>query len=211
MNFRSVPALCEWANSVFAAQFPADADRPLAAVRAARPEGGRRQREVEAPAGLFTLTHTCDDAKEVAELDAAAIARYIRSRGRCRPPQVQRLPDPHAQEEGADRPVRERARGAEHPDRGERRRRLRRVRGSRGADRAAARARRPAGQLTLVDVLRGPLFGLSDRELFAFKQAGGWFSIFCDDRQARVAREPPSRLSSAESRAAAADARRAPR
>ena len=36
----------------------------------------------------------------------------------------------------------------------------------------------PQDQLALVAVLRGPLFGISDPELFAFKQAGGWFSIF---------------------------------
>ena len=39
----------------------------------------------------------------------------------------------------------------------------------------------PQDALALVAVLRGPLFGISDRELFAFKQAGGWFSIFHDD------------------------------
>ena len=31
--------------------------------------------------------------------------------------------------------------------------------------------------VALVAVLRGPLFGISDPELFAFKQSGGWFSI----------------------------------
>ena len=36
----------------------------------------------------------------------------------------------------------------------------------------------PQDPLSLVAVLRGPLFGISDPELFAFKQAGGWFSIF---------------------------------
>lgn len=29
-------------------------------------------------------------------------------------------------------------------------------------------------------VLRGPFFGVSDRDLFTYKQAGGWFSIFAD-------------------------------
>jgi ATP-dependent helicase/nuclease subunit A len=28
--------------------------------------------------------------------------------------------------------------------------------------------------------MRGPLFGISDRELFRFKRSGGWFSLFCD-------------------------------
>jgi ATP-dependent helicase/nuclease subunit A len=32
-----------------------------------------------------------------------------------------------------------------------------------------------------VAVLRGPLFGASDRELFAYRQDGGWFSIFAKD------------------------------
>ena len=38
----------------------------------------------------------------------------------------------------------------------------------------------PQDALALVGVLRGPLFGISDRELFAFKQAGGWFSLFAE-------------------------------
>ena len=38
-------------------------------------------------------------------------------------------------------------------------------------------------------MLRGPLFGFSDRELFAFKQAGGWFSLFTD----RTLSDPQSR------------------
>lgn len=33
---------------------------------------------------------------------------------------------------------------------------------------------------TVVGVLRGPLFGLSDQDLFAYRQAGGWFSIFAE-------------------------------
>jgi ATP-dependent helicase/nuclease subunit A len=32
--------------------------------------------------------------------------------------------------------------------------------------------------LSLVAVLRGPLFGVSDPELFAFKESGGWFNLF---------------------------------
>ena len=36
----------------------------------------------------------------------------------------------------------------------------------------------PQDTLSLIGVLRGPLFGISDPELFAFKQAGGWFSVF---------------------------------
>ena len=38
----------------------------------------------------------------------------------------------------------------------------------------------PQDGTSLVGLLRGPLFGISDPELFAFRQAGGWFSIFND-------------------------------
>jgi ATP-dependent helicase/nuclease subunit A len=38
----------------------------------------------------------------------------------------------------------------------------------------------PQDALPLVNALRGPLFGISDPELFEFKQAGGWFSIFSE-------------------------------
>jgi UvrD-like helicase C-terminal domain len=38
----------------------------------------------------------------------------------------------------------------------------------------------PQDQLSLIAVLRGPLFGISDPELFDFKQRGGWFSVFHD-------------------------------
>ena len=51
----------------------------------------------------------------------------------------------------------------------------------------------PQDALSLVAVLRGPLFGISDPELFAFKQAGGWFSLFAgptDDDQCGFAESP---------------------
>lgn len=53
----------------------------------------------------------------------------------------------------------------------------------------------PQDSVSLVGVLRGPLFGLSDRDLFAYRQAGRWFSIFSD---APVASEAPvNRVSAA--------------
>jgi ATP-dependent helicase/nuclease subunit A len=36
----------------------------------------------------------------------------------------------------------------------------------------------PQDPVALIAVLRGPLFGISDSDLFAFKQAGGWFNLF---------------------------------
>ena len=38
----------------------------------------------------------------------------------------------------------------------------------------------PQDSVSLIGVLRGPLFGLSDPDLFDYQQAGGWFSIFSD-------------------------------
>ena len=38
----------------------------------------------------------------------------------------------------------------------------------------------PLDSVTLIAVLRGPLFGVSDPELFAFRKRGGWFSLFQD-------------------------------
>ena len=45
----------------------------------------------------------------------------------------------------------------------------------------------PQDTLALVTVLRGPLFGISDPELFAFKQGGGWFSLFHERSDADAA------------------------
>ena len=53
----------------------------------------------------------------------------------------------------------------------------------------------PQDALSLIAVLRGPLFGISDQELFAFKQAGGWFSLFHEPSDAA----PVSPLSQAHS------------
>ena len=44
----------------------------------------------------------------------------------------------------------------------------------------------PQDALALVAVLRGSFFGISDRELFAFKQSGGWFTIFTSRRSVRL-------------------------
>src|SRR5580765_2658023 len=50
----------------------------------------------------------------------------------------------------------------------------------------------PQDAVALVGVLRGPLFGMSDIDLFAFRQAGGYFNLFAeitsaDPQAARVA------------------------
>ena len=178
MNFRSVPALCEWANEVFAKQFPAEptVHSPKFAPLDAKEDDGTSKSG--APAGLFTLTHASDDSKEVAELDASAIARYIRSEvdaGRrkfsdflilTRKKKLRIAPYASALE-ALNIPIEVSGAGAfgESEE----------VATLTVLLRALAD---PQDQLTLVNVLRGPLFGLSDRELFAFKQSGGWLSIF---------------------------------
>ena len=48
----------------------------------------------------------------------------------------------------------------------------------------------PQDGVSLVGVLRGPLFGISDQDLFAFRQAGGWFSLFSGSAFGR--RLPPA-------------------
>ena len=48
----------------------------------------------------------------------------------------------------------------------------------------------PLDAVALVGVLRGPLFGLSDPELFQFRQAGGRFELTCRCRSAGREGEP---------------------
>ena len=69
--------------------------------------------------------------------------------------------------------LRQRARGAEHPRRSERRRRLRRVRGSRNADRAPARALGPAGRAAARRRPPGPALRHRARPGALRVQAGG--------------------------------------
>jgi ATP-dependent helicase/nuclease subunit A len=48
----------------------------------------------------------------------------------------------------------------------------------------------PQDAVALVGVLRGRLFGISDPQLFEWKQAGGWFSIFADRDTAKLRGHP---------------------
>jgi ATP-dependent helicase/nuclease subunit A len=55
----------------------------------------------------------------------------------------------------------------------------------------------PQDSVSLIAVLRGPLFGISDPDLFAFKQAGGWFSLFQEHSPNPAAPTSLSRVQSA--------------
>jgi ATP-dependent helicase/nuclease subunit A len=132
----------------------------------------------KASGGVFTITHTCPHYRDVPAEDAAKIARYIKSEvdaGRrkysdflilTRKKKARIAPYATALEQ-LNIPIEVSGAGAF----------------GQSAEvetltillRALAD---PQDPLPLLAVLRGPLFGISDPELFAFKQAGGWFSIF---------------------------------
>jgi ATP-dependent helicase/nuclease subunit A len=177
MNFRSVPALCDWANTVFAVQFPATPTVHSPQFASLEPNTVESARAPKGASGLFTLTHSCD-SNEVKDADAAAVARYIRTEvdeGRrkfsdflilTRKKKARIAPYASALEE-LNIPIEVSGAGAfgESLE----------VSALTVLLRALAD---PQDQLTLVNVLRGPFFGISDQELFAFRQSGGWFSLF---------------------------------
>jgi len=176
-NFRSVPSLCEWANQVFRRQFPPEAtlhSPNFAPLEAHRPavESGR--------SGVYTLTiPALVEQKDVPQAEADLIARFIRSevdanqrtfgdflvltrKRKQLALYVRALDLLHIPVEVS---------GA----------------GSFGTSQEVEQLAlllhvlsEPQDATSLVGLLRGPLFGISDQDLFAFRQAGGWFSIFSD-------------------------------
>jgi ATP-dependent helicase/nuclease subunit A len=192
MNFRSVPALCEWANTVFTAQFPPAPTLHSPQFAPLDPKEPDRSSKPQTAAGLFTLTHRCEDGSEVAALDAAAIARYIRTEvdaGRRRfsdfliltRKKKARIAPYASALEALNIPIEVSGAGAFGESA--------KVAALTTLLRALAD---PQDQLTLVNVLRGPLFGISDRELFDFRQSGGWFSIFAETAERNS--DPASRI-----------------
>ena len=172
MNFRSVPQLCNWANEVFQARFPAEPTPHAPRFAALDPNAS-----TSASGGVFTLTHTCDK-DEILDEDARKIATYIRAEvdaGRRRFSDFLILTR------------KKRGRIAPYADALESLNIPLEVSGA-GAFGDSAEVKTltsllrvladPMDALQLVAVLRGPLFGISDPELFQFKQSGGWFSIF---------------------------------
>jgi ATP-dependent helicase/nuclease subunit A len=174
LNFRSVPQLCNWANQVFEARFPSEPT-----VHAPRFTALDATKSNIASGGVFTLTHTCD-GKALQEQDAKKIAAYIRSEvdaGRRHFKDFLILTR------------KKRDRIASYADALKSLNIPVEVSGA-GAFGESAEVKvltvllralsDPVDALALIAVLRGPLFGISDQELFAFKHAGGWFSIFND-------------------------------
>jgi ATP-dependent helicase/nuclease subunit A len=172
LNFRSAPQLCDWANEVFKTRFPAEPT-----VHAPRFAALDANSSDTVSGGVFTLTHSCA-GEALLKQDAEKIAIYIRSEvdaGRrrfcdflilTRKKQDRIAPYAHALE-SLNIPVEVSGAGAfgESAE----------VKILTVLLRSLAD---PQDALSLIAVLRGPLFGISDPELFAFKQADGWFSVF---------------------------------
>ena len=187
MNFRSGPELCTWANTVFKTCFPKqpDAHAPRFAPLDPKPEQTIRGE-------VCTLTHHCGK-DEVMERDAERIAAFIRSEvdaGRRRFSDfliLTRKRALHVDGKKGSRiviyanaldalniPAEVSGAGAFGESR--------EVEATTKLLRALAD---PQDPLALVAVLRGPLFGISDQELFAFKQSGGYLSYVGSGLQTR--------------------------
>ena len=171
MNFRSVPLLCDWANGVFAGLFP-PAPSAVAPAFAALDA----HQEHTDTGGVFTLTHICDK-EDLVDHDAHRIATYIRTEvdaGRrsfsdflVLTRKKRNIARYASALEALNIPLEVSGAGAfgESFE----------VRAFTALIRVLAD---PQDMLALVAVLRGPFFGISDPELFAYRQSGGWFSIF---------------------------------
>lgn len=172
LNFRSVPQLCTWANEVFKTRFPAEPTTYAPGFARIDPNDSTK-----ASGGVFTLTHNCDH-KQLHEQDAEKIATYIRSEvdaGRrqfsdflilTRKKRDRITAYAHALE-SLNIPIEVSGAGAFGESAA--------VKTLMALLRALAD---PQDPVSLITVLRGPLFGISDPELFAFRQADGWFSLF---------------------------------
>jgi ATP-dependent helicase/nuclease subunit A len=172
--FRSVPTLCDWANGAFGRLFPAEATphQPgFAGLRAAR--------DAKGPAfgvRILEIPETVSRNDDVAAFDAAAIARFIRAEidARRRGPgdfliltrAKKALPVYAKALEALRLPV-EVSGGAAFAQSAA-------VTGLADLLRALAD---PDDGPAVVGVLRGPLFGLSDSDLFRHRRAGGGFLV----------------------------------
>jgi ATP-dependent helicase/nuclease subunit A len=176
--FRSVPALCEWANTAFGALFPprATPQQPeFAGLQAVRPDRG-------GTLGVRTITvpESVKRGDHASAFDAEAIARFIRAEvdaGRRSPGDFliltryrRALPVYTRALEALRLPV-EVSGGAAFAKSGA-------VTGLSDLLRALSD---PDDGPAVVGILRGPFFGLSDPDLFRHRRAGGGFLITAPD------------------------------
>jgi ATP-dependent helicase/nuclease subunit A len=182
-NFRSGPALCDWVNDVFRQQFPLEptAYSPkfarLDAHRAKNPRAVNSETKAGA-SGVHTLTVPASvEEGTVPAAEADRIAKYIRSEVDAKhrsfgdflvlTRKKKNLATYAEALEALQVPVEVSGAGAFGK--------------SEEVAQLALLLRAlsdPQDGVSLVGVLRGPLFGISDQDLFAFRQEGGWFSIF---------------------------------
>jgi ATP-dependent helicase/nuclease subunit A len=173
-NFRSVPALCQWANSVFQRQFPSEptAYSPRFAPLDANRKSGKSGN------GVFTLTIPLTiEEREVARTEGEKVARFIRAEVDAQrrkwgdflilTRKKKNLEQYASTLEALEIPLEVNGAGAFGDSREVRQLAL-----------LLNALADPQDAVSLVGVLRGPFFGLSDQDLFTYRQAGGWFSIF---------------------------------
>jgi ATP-dependent helicase/nuclease subunit A len=175
-NFRSVGSLCDWANTVFEREFPTEPS--LRSPKFARLDPV--DRKPTGASGLFTLSiPAAVDKGNIASAESEAIACYIHTEVAAKRRKfgdflilTRKRKDLELYANALERlqiPAEVSGAGA-FGDSVE-------VRQLALLLKALAD---PQDAVSLVGVLRGPLFGLSDRDLFAYRQAGGWFSVFAD-------------------------------
>jgi ATP-dependent helicase/nuclease subunit A len=175
-NFRSVPALCQWANDVFRQQFPPNptAHSPKFAPLDANRNSGKSGN------GVFTLTVPLTiEEREVARTEGEKIARFIRAEVDAQrrkwgdflilTRKKKNLEQYASTLEALEIPLEVNGAGAFGDSREVRQLAL-----------LLNALADPQDAVSLVGVLRGPFFGVSDQDLFAYRQAGGWFSIFSE-------------------------------
>lgn len=198
VNFRSVPALCDWINPIFTGKFPPEADRFQAGFErlvpySAQEAGGVRCVSIEKQKN--------NRQADVAARDAERIASWI----------AWALQGNFAVLEGheAKRPARPEdfmilLRYRRHISLYARALEVRRipyeVAGGAGFGRSKevghlltllAAVAEPDDQVALVGALRGPFFGVSDDLLYLYRKGGGHFSYLsqggrCSDEEARI-------------------------
>lgn len=172
-NFRSVPALCEWANAVFTTRFPETADTYAPAFAPLTPH---RVQPGAAPS-LYTLTSSDPDE------EAAQVAAWIRGEveaGRRSYGDFLLLTRRKGGDGGRLMPYVRALEALRIPIE---------VAGA-GAFGQSAQVRElsqlllaladPQDAVALTGVLRGPLFGLSDPVLYQWRQAGGYLGMFAE-------------------------------
>jgi ATP-dependent helicase/nuclease subunit A len=181
-NFRSLPGICDWVNGIFKGLFP---DAPTTHAPMFAPLEPSRIDDAGHPAVMALETAASAGYGDVPRLEADAIARYIRNEvesGRRTfgdfliLTRKKRRLLPYARGlEALQIPIEVTGAGAFSESE--------EVQDLALLLHALAD---PQDAVALVGVLRGRLFGLSDEELFEFRQAGGYFSIFCDTKASGV-------------------------